>query len=590
MKNQYILIVLLILFTTACTRYDNPAPTFEDYDIEADKTIRNKVLIITIDGLVGSQMQDYKPPTIAKMLEKSKYSYAVQTDINTADPPSIVTLFTGYPSSSHHVLSDSFLPEFDPTDSHEVFEFKPSLIYRVEEKDRRKQTAVVMRNLEFTNAFLSSADQSKVMNTDAEVKDAGVAILTDNPNLDLLVLQFSDVQQAGIANGFINSNASYKAALDQVDNYINEVNAALELRENYAYENWLVVICSAHGGTAMGEFGGSSEAEMSTFCMYYAKDFTPAELKAEAMFSFFANGYFPGTYTHYTNNSTRTFEEMGVRAQTPAGEASSIFNPAKTGELTLEFKMKLREDNFWSGLAYSGGYRNYYNNFLGKDVTHGVDAGWHVMGQDRALNLRLQNGSGTEELVFSRGEDGSWNHFTLVFKAIEGKTQATVYVNGLKVAERLFNYSVSSFQNQEPLTIGFNHGTTSMAFLNADMADVRAWNIAMNDAQVAEVACLKWITASHPLSEALLAYYTEFNGVEWVNTAPTQAPAMQLSGHPAYLIGSNYTACESKKDEVYLQNIDLTPQVLYWLDLTIDDTWKLPGTIFLRNFENEFRR
>lgn len=589
MKSIYIIMFALIYLTTGCTRYDNPAPSFEDYELPEDLTIVKKVLIISVDGLVGNELKAYKPANMTKMLSNAKYSYAVQSDMNTNDPASIVTLLTGYPSSTHKVISDSYLPEFDPSKPHGENVFTPSLFYRLQEKAPKKNTVAIMRNLSATNSLLGNADFSSVEANDESVKTKAVHYLDKN-NADLMLLQFSDVQEAGKEGGFVVTNAKYKNALDKVDGYIGEVRAALDARANKDRENWLIIICSAHGGTDSGSFGGSSLSEMNTFSMYYNKDFQSTELHAEPMTSFFANGYFPGTYTHYDNKATRTFAEKGVRAESPAGAASNMFNPSTTGELTFEFKMKLREDNFWAGLSFAGGYRNYYNYILGKDASDGNDAGWHIRGQDMAFKLRVQNGSATEELEFSRGTDGLWNHFTIVFKAIGSKTLASIYVNGTKTASKEFAYAVSAFQNTEPLIMGFNKSDTRMSFVNADMADVRVWDKALNDKQVEELACLKWIPADYVLKRNLIAYYAQFDNNIWKNILDTPAPDMTITGHPLYSVSSNFKPCRTGSEEVFVQNVDLVPQVFYWMDISPNDSWKLAGGIFLNNFENEFRK
>ncbi|SMG51056.1 LamG-like jellyroll fold domain-containing protein [Sphingobacterium psychroaquaticum] len=589
MKIFYTSVFVALFLSVGCTRYDNPQPSFEEYELPQDTVIKNKVLVITVDGLVGAQLKEYKPTVMAKMLEKSKYSYAAQSDLDTKDPASMVTLLTGYPSSIHKVVSESYLPVFDPSKPHAELGVTPSVIYRLEEKDSKNRTAAIMRNMAVTNSFLGEADFSAVETSDEEVKAKAVNFLKNN-NTDFMFVQLSEVQTAGVDGGFLISNPKYKAALDKADAQIGEIKAALEARANYANENWLIVVCSSHGGTATGDFGGVSMSEMGTFTMYYNKDFLPVELKADPMSTFFANGYFPGTYTHYDGKATRTFSETGVRAQSPAGAGSNMFNPSTTGEMTFEFKMKLREDNFWAGLSFAGGYRNYYNYFLGKDASDGTNAGWHIRGQDMALRLRVQNGSATDELEFSRGTDGLWNHFTIVFKAMGTKTLATVYVNGTRAASKEVPYAVAAFQNTEPLTIGFNTSDTRMAFVNADMADVRVWNKAMDDKQVDELACMKWVANDYPLRSNLVAYYSEFNGATWKNTAGTSAPDMTLSGRPAVNVLSNYKPCKTGAEEVFVQNIDLVPQVFYWMNITANDNWKLSGNVFLKNFENEFRK
>ncbi|MBE8712790.1 LamG-like jellyroll fold domain-containing protein [Sphingobacterium hungaricum] len=588
MKKIFLGILTVGLITVGCTKYYSPEPYFEEYEQAQEGGIKNKVLIITVDGLVGSQIKAYKPTNIGKLMENAKYSYAAQADANTNDPASLVTLFTGYTSTQHKVLSESYLPDVNASNPHGENQYSPSVMYRIEERDNKKNTAAIMRNETFTNIMLGEADYSTIAKSDAEIKTETVNYLDKN-NPDFLVIQFSDVQAAGIDGGFVLTNSKYKNAVDIVDGYIGEIKTALESRDNYNDENWLIIVCSAHGGDENGKFGGISSDEMNTFSLYYNKNFKPTELTAESMTSMYANGYFPGTYAHYDGGNARTFSEMGVRAQSPEGDVSDVFNPAQTGELTFEFKMKLREDNFWAGLSFTGGYRNYYNYLLGKDNSHGTDAGWHLFGLDMELQLRLQDGAKTENIQFARGTDGNWNHYTFVFKEAGTRTNIAVYVNGMLSKSADLNMPISAFKNKAPLTVGFNSSDTRMAFLNADLADVRVWNKALTAKQVEEIACKKTVEAANPLSGNLVAYYETFvDGNVWKNVANTSAPDLNVSGKPTYSVVSNYKPCTLAASEVFLQNIDLLPQVFYWLGMETSDDWKLAGSLFLNSFELEF--
>lgn len=589
------LLVLSIISLFSCTRYDNPAPFFEDYEQEVDKTIKNKVLIINIDGLVGEQLKIYTPTNLTKMLENAKYSYRAQSDNITTDPASLVSLVTGVPSNKHRVFTDSYLPTFENSDPHGDSHFTPSMFYLLEGRDKLINTAVFMRNRAFTGAYLTDADQFVVENTDESVKNRSIERLKLG-RTDLMMIQFSDVQNAGKNGGFVNSNSLYKEALDKVDGYVGEILSTIENTAEAEYDNWLVIICSAHGGKADGNYGGATVEEKSTFSMYYNKNFEKTELVGDEMNSFFANGYFAGTWNYYDNTGKpRTFSEDGPRAQSPAGAASNKLNPATYGEMTYDFKIRLRQDTYWAGTTFSGGYRNYYNFIMGKDDSDGGSAGWHIYGQDMSFSLRVQNGSSTESFNFGRGMDGQWNHYAITFKSVTAlTTRGSVYVNGELAGSQVFNMPISSFSNDQPLTFGYaRQGYQNLSFLQADFADVRVWNKELTKEQVATIVCTKWITESDPLFDNMIAYYTHFEGEnKWVNSVKTSGiPDMTITNHTELLSWTNARpACGIQSDYVFLQNIDLVPQVFYWLDIKIDEDWNLPGNLFLNNFENEFKQ
>lgn len=589
------LLVLGISFFSGCTRYDNPAPVFEEYEQDGVTTIKNKVLIITVDGLVGSQLKSYMPTNMKTMLTNAKYSYKTESDRVTSDPATLVSLVTGVPSAVHGVFTDSYIPPFTSPDPHVQTSFTPSFLYRMEEKNKYISTAVFMRNGTLTGTYLTDADIFAFENSDEQIKTRALNNLSQN-NSDLLMLQFSDVQTAAKTGGFVMTNAKYKEALDKVDGYIGEIIEAIDARPKAEFENWLIVVCSPHGGKADGSYGGSSDDELLTFSMYYNKKFEEMELSGDKMESFHANGYLVGTYNHYDGTGRpRVFSEIGVRAQTPEGAASDIFNAATAGEITYEFKIKLRQDTYWAGASFSGGYRNYWNSIMGKDDADGNSAGWHIYGQDMAFALRVQNGSATQSFNFGRGTDGAWNHYAITFKSVSAAvTRGSVYVNGELAGTQDFTMAISAFSNNHPLTFGFlRQGDTRMAFPNADFADVRIWNKELTKEQVVEIACTKWIPNTHPLHNNLIAYYTSFTeDGTWINIVTDKgAPNMTLSNHGEFSSWTNARpTCGSIPGYVYLQNVDLAPQVFYWLEEDINEEWGFKGNLFLNSFENEFKQ
>jgi len=591
MNRIFVFLSLAMWVMSGCTRYDNPAPYFEEYEQDGDKIIRQKVLVIAVDGLVGSQIAAYQPANIEAMMRQGKYSFSTKADLNTSEASSWTTLLTGYESEIHHITDQSYLPERDPSHPHGDNEMTPTLFYRLEMLNSRLHTAAIMRNETLTRMLLTDVDHTDVPESDAGVKDAAIEYL-DKKDPDVLLVQFTDVLTAGKSGGFVLSNAAYKSALDKVDGYIGEIKTALDKRDEN--ERWLVILTSPHGGTADGTYGSISTDEINVFTLYYNKDLKSGELKADAMTYFNSNGYLPGTYAHYNGAGVRdrTVTEIGVRAQTPSGTASDIFNAASTGEISYEFKHRLNQDNFWAGLSFSGGYTYWYNYFMGKDASSNSAAtkGWHLYGSDGAgWSLRFQDGSNTETVGISRGIDGMWRHYVFVFKRLTATTtEIRVYLDGNLSSQQTINMGVDAFANDEPLTLGFNTMDTRMAFPNQDFSDLRVWNKALTTEEAVALGCEKEITDTNPLKANLLAYYGSFAGTSWLNGANTGAPDMILSGTPSIKNAANYSVCPAPADAVYLQNVDIFPQIYYWLGMKVSDDWNVSGSLFLDRFEIEF--
>src|SRR5690606_2679169 len=96
MNKIFICLLIMAEVLTGCTRYENPQPNFEDYELEdADGGIKRKVLVIAVDGLVGLELKKEVPANLSAMLQNAKYSYEGIADENTSDPASWTTLMTG---------------------------------------------------------------------------------------------------------------------------------------------------------------------------------------------------------------------------------------------------------------------------------------------------------------------------------------------------------------------------------------------------------------------------------------------------------------------------------------------------------------
>lgn len=598
MKISFLKTLSISLVTTlamaSCTKYFNPEPQFEEYEQEVEKTVKRKVLMISVDGLVGLELKKKVPTNIADLIKTGKYSFEALSDENTSDPATWASMMTGYSSDVHRIFDENYLPSPSSGDPHEEVNFAPSIIYRLEDLESSLRTSIVVQDEGVANILLMDADDNILATDDGKVKEEAIKLLEKDIAPDYLVLQFKDVIKAGMESGFSMDESRYLSAVESVDAKIGEIVKAVNGRSNAEFENWLIIVTSNHGGVD-NNYGGGSYAERNVFTLYSQKYFSSQELKAEAMESVFLNGYFPGTYNHYdfvNNGRTRTFSQIGVRAQSPAGEQSKVFNSnsTPTGSITYDFKIRLREDNVWQGLSFAGGYSYWYNYFMGKDASSdNVNPGWHLFGQNTNFKLRFQNGSATRELEFGRGADGDWHHYSFIFtKMTNTSTNIRVYIDGARAVSQDIDMGVDAFANSEPLTLGFNNQRTDLGYAHYDLADFRVWNKSLTEAEARGIACQKDIESSHPLFSSLLAHYSSLSKDKWINNVENNIPDLTFSNTASVSVSGNFMPCEQDKGAVFLQNIDLTPQIFYWLGLKPHENWQLPGNVFLSNFELEF--
>ena len=81
---------------------------------------------------------------------------------------------------------------------------------------------------------------------------------------DFVFIIYEDTDSAGHDFGFSYNNPVYKKSFNIEDGYGYEVIKAIEARETYETEDWLIIVTSDHGGVETGH-GGPSIQERMTF-------------------------------------------------------------------------------------------------------------------------------------------------------------------------------------------------------------------------------------------------------------------------------------------------------------------------------------
>lgn len=127
---------LALLFS--CSKYDNPGPNFEEYELPPDTVVQRKVLLISIDGTVGKELKEIMPETIKSLIPNSKYSFRAIVGENTGDAPTWTSLMVGQTSATHHISNDDYLPE-QGEDEHAELVYPTSFINRIEKLTPEKK-------------------------------------------------------------------------------------------------------------------------------------------------------------------------------------------------------------------------------------------------------------------------------------------------------------------------------------------------------------------------------------------------------------------------------------------------------------------
>lgn len=98
----------------------------------------------------------------------------------------------------------------------------------------------------------------------SDIHKGAIEEITSADCADFVFIIYEDTDSAGHNYGFTFNNPIYKNGFNTEDSYGYEVIKAIEARENYETEDWLIIVTSDHGGFGTGH-GGPSIQERMTF-------------------------------------------------------------------------------------------------------------------------------------------------------------------------------------------------------------------------------------------------------------------------------------------------------------------------------------
>lgn len=562
-----LLIALTMLIMPSCKKYSDPPSYFET---NADTVTRSqrKVLIIGIDGAVGSEYKAIQPPVLVGLEAHSKFSWEAVSDESTTDAASWETLMTGV-SFERHQISDSSFIYTQPLGAgeHDIITSYPSFFtYLLTSARADTKTAFISSWGNMLNRLVPEVDDKVLANNDQGVKDSAL-VRVKNVKSDLVVVHFNSPAIAGRTGGFSAGSPIYKDAVLKVDGYVGELMTALKARPDYnKKEEWLVIITGTHGGSG-NSYGGPSAKESNVFSFYYNENMQKKELVKEGVFS----------GVQIKNQGTSTIK---ATLQDP----NNVYNPG-TGEQTIQIKV--------NGSAGS------YPHFFSKEAVWPSTPGWSMFSSGGNWNLSVRSTTSAENRIQGAGPnvfDGNWHTITVVFADSASKKWVRRYTDGIRISQTDITSIYSgggTISSSSPLTIGWQ-ADPSMPAVTFYPADVMIFNKALTDAEIANGLCLKDITM-HPKYANLIGYWPGSDGYggRIKNMAPGTNGDFLLSGAFQW-DGLTNLPCtiaslsDPSKESRLVKSVDLVPNVFYWMRVTINSSWPIESTEWLSKYESEF--
>lgn len=559
---------------TACKKYDNPPPVFEEYGRPLESFGERKVLIITVDGAVGAEVKKVNPVNIEAMLKTSKYSFDAVSDLKTNSGSTWASLLTGVNSTKHRVVDDEFNQKSGTDDHTEVINY-PSALARMLDVRPEFKTLTATSNKSLNN-YLIHADRRILAANDTQVKDSVVkALQTEDPRV--VIVDLKEVLTAGTTFGFSAEIPEYKAAIVKADAHIGEILDALKKRKNYNNEDWLVMVSSSHGGIGK-TYGGSSLQERNIFSIFYNPNFKPLDMKV--------NPYYSVRYWGKGDNAAEVSAGRVVRAT--AADPNGLYNPGD-GSITIQAKILINLNTF------TGNYNYNFPPFLSKTNNRtGSTPGWSFFRNGNGVTFFVANGeTNVQPLAGGVANDGKWHTITGTIAKIGNAYKVNMFVDGNKAVAETSLPANSPVTSPSPLVMGYQPSVfSSDGHINMYMSDVKIWNKVLSDEAIKTGFAQTDVPSTDPNYANLISYWPGNDGSSnIIKNKVENRPDFTITGNYTWdLLASNPATGYGPTDPnlVLLQNIDVTTQMFYWLRVPTKAAWGLDGTVWLNRYEIEF--
>lgn len=476
-------IIICFAFISSSCNQDYPNPLRGDYNLpNVSNGKAKKTLYIILDGVNGAQLRDLGTANISNMTQSALYSYDALVDAKDNVPDAVLgwsNLLTGKSPDVHGANGGGALPDLTNN---------PTIL------SEASSSALFSSSSVFYDIFSSEADYKQFLSDEnALVNAAKQSLIADDYNLFVVELNSADI--AGLNGGFNIANTSYSDALITLDSYVGVLKGALESRESYEKEDWLIVVTSNYGGVSVplvdpNLFNNSTK---NIFSVYYSPRFASKVLIAPENLNFISEGL---TFGYPASNPSlltlNSVDKFGVNIPT------SVIGSGTT----YQFKVKM-----------SGNSSSSWPTLISKSNTSGIATGLDIIsGSGTASPIQVKTRNANTVNVFSPFGDGNWHTVTVVYeRTTANQIRVRTYQDGNIGGTSTFNNTDNSIGGTNPLRIGRNNATVGGTPI-ATFYDLKVYDIPLSEQFVLDTYCQTVIDENSPHINNLKGYWL-FNNV-----------------------------------------------------------------------------
>jgi hypothetical protein len=453
--------------------------TFLFFALISCQAVGQRILIIGIDGCRADVAELASTPFLDELKANGLYSPDALNDDITVSGPGWSAILCGVWSDKHLVTGNNF--------ANNNYAQYPTFFQRIETFDSSMNTVSVCHWSPINNSIvMDDADITTNVSSDLSVSTEAIAHF-DNYDPHAIFLHFDDVDHAGHAYGYAADVPEYAASIEIVDSLIGTVKKALELRPNFAEENWITIVTSDHGGKNFGHGGNSLEEENVMFIVS-GNAIAQEVVSKDSTF----------TVDNPINCLSDT-NELAFDGENDYVEITNVplFDFGSSQDFTIECRVRTTEAADVSIIGNkdwdSGNNKGFVFSFK---LPSGPE--WKVNIGDGSNRTDINTGGNIA--------DGEWHTLSVSF---DRDGQMKMYQDGLFLDQAPIS-NVGDITNGANLMFG-----TDIDFgydYNGSIAEVRIWDEVLSDQEILDYFC-DTIDATHPSFSNLIGYWKMNEGV-----------------------------------------------------------------------------
>lgn len=470
-----------------------------------------------------------------------------------------------------------------------------TLLQRMKLADADSRSAIWAASEIFYNLYAADADVAYQASSDSEAVSLLVsALASDDEFPDLGIIELNLVEQAGRSAGFYeddseNATDEVLSAISTVDSQIATIIAALQSRDSYDKENWVVMITSNYGGIQSNE--GSNVYEMkdrNIFSMIWSEDFA-AELLSEPSQSDLYYDYYVPLFSNNGLNSTASVRN------------ADLFNIDPDSSYTVQFMFR---EFYTSGNGFGNASGAHTMVSKADGGANSWSQGWKVLWQSNSVRIycsALNNSSRRVTLSSGVRRDNDWHVLTLVFD--REKAHLYTYQDGVSDGRQDDSELNLRFDSRgeptsdNPLSIGMIANSITSGNTRFSITNLQIYNVALpedfivdnySQTHLEEVQNEYWdnLIGYWPADrEEDLYFGTVYDYSQYAEERDGKSD-MDITGEwsssSSWTIGSSLSdnATPLAEDSYYqsvINTVDLAYQTFLWLGVSVSDSWSWEG-------------